>query len=107
MRSIYEFNDPVDFMRARKRDLDLSFQEMADGAGISAKSFFHKVLTRTKTYTMERVVPIATVLNIRGKKQLEYFEIMTFLYRAKATPIMREKILNKFRPPGMKRKTGI
>jgi len=104
MRSIYEFTDPIEFMRIRKEELHMSFQDMADGIDISAKSYFHKVLNRTKAYTMERVVPIAAMLNITGKRQLEYFEVMTFLYLAKATPMMREKILNKFRPPSMRSK---
>lgn len=103
MRCIYEFTDPIEFMVVRKRELHLSFQDMANGINIGSKSYFHKVLNRTKTYTMERVVPIAVMLNITGKKQLEYFEMMTFLYRAEATPTMREKILNKFRPSKWKR----
>lgn len=103
MRSIYEFSDPIEFMHVRKREMGLSFQNMADGVGIKAKSYFHKVLHRTKKYTREQVVPIATVLNITGKRQLEYFEVMTFLYRSGVTPIMREKILNKFRPYGTRK----
>lgn len=102
MRSIYEFVDPIKFMRVRKMEMHLSFQDMAERTGIKAKSFFHKLLNRSKVFTMGRVVSFGLMLNIRGKRQLEYFEIMTFLYRAKAAPVIREKVLNKFRPQRFK-----
>jgi len=47
---------------------------------------------------MERVVPISLMLNIRGKRQLEYFELLSFLHRVNAPLSLREKILKKFRP---------
>ena len=98
MRSIYEFVDPVRFMRVRKIEMGLTFQDMADKTGLRAKSYFHKILNRTKVYTMERVVPIGLMLGIGGKRQLEYFELMSFLHRVNAPLSLREKILNKFRP---------
>jgi len=98
MRSIYEFVDPVEFMRVRKIEMGLTLQIMADKAGLKAKSFFFKILERSKVYTMERVVPIGLMLNVKGKRQLEYFELMTFLHRAHAPLLLREKILKKFRP---------
>src|SRR4030043_586391 len=103
MKSIYEFIDPVDLMVERKKELNLSFADLSNGSDIKAKSFFHKVFQRTKVYSMERVIPFASVFNIKGKKQLQYFEIMTFLYRAKAPLSIRNEILNKFRPSKYKK----
>jgi len=102
MRSIYEFVDPVEFMRVRKIEMGLTLQRMADKAGLKAKSYFFKILERSKVYTMERVVPIGLMLNVKGKRQLEYFEIMTFFHRVHAPLSMRKKILNKFRPQRFK-----
>lgn len=105
MRSVYEFFDPIEFMRVRKIELCLSFSEMAKGSGIKAKSFFHKVLKRTKNYSLNMVVPIGVMLGLKGKKQFRYFEIMTFLYRVNAPLLMREEILRKFRPSTYRRKS--
>lgn len=97
IKSIYEFTDPVDYIKYWKKTTYASYSEMAICTYISAKSFYHKVINGEKMYSMKRVIPISMMLRL-GKREMEYFEIMSFLLIAKSPEVMKIKILNKFRP---------
>lgn len=97
MKKIYYYTDPIAYLRAWKKSNGTSFSKMAQDTTIRAKSFFHKLFTGEKVYSMKRAIPIGMMLGL-GTRELKYFEVMSLLHKAQSPLKLKREVLNKFRP---------